>query len=260
MFAKLLKYDLKSMLKVMLPLWITVIILGGFLGLALSSEHFDGMFVSMLFSSGAIYPMEFLILVLFGVFVAMFVMNIIIVIRRFWDGLLKDEGYLMFTLPVSVRKLIFSKFVSALIVTLLSMIAGYGVIAMILLFSVQGHVMDLFYEVGEAFSFAGGEERVFMILMIVNIALAVMTMIYRVYAAMALGHLSNNNKFLFSFLAFIGLNIVISVISTPIMAFVLTKVTNASVATLISIVQDLIMIVIFHTIVEIVLSTRLNLE
>ena len=120
--------------------------------------------------------------------------------------------------------------------------------------------MDLFYEVGEAFSFAGGEERVFMILMIVNVALAVMTMIYRVYAAMALGHLSNNNKFLFSFLAFIGLNIVISVISTPIMAFVLTKVTNASVATLISIVQDLIMIVIFHAIVEIVLSTRLNLE
>lgn len=258
MFAKLLKYDLKSMLKVMLPLWATVIVLGGLLGLSINFSDWENT-MNPMFLHGAIYPMELLVLVLFGVFVAMFVMNIIIVIRRFWDGLLKDEGYLMFTLPVSVRKLIFSKFISAMIISLLSLIAGYGVIAMVLLFSTQGHVMDMFYEILETFSF-GGEEIAFVLLMIVNVILGVMAMIYRVYAAMALGHLSNNNKFLFSFLAFIGLNVVIGIVTTPVLAIIMEHVSSANMMTVISILQDVILIVVFHVIVEVVLTKRLNLE
>ena len=51
----------------------------------------------------------FSLVVIVAVIVAIFVMNVIIVIQRFWNGLLQEEGYLMFTLPVTTRSLILSK-------------------------------------------------------------------------------------------------------------------------------------------------------
>ena len=51
-----------------------------------------------------------------AVIVGMMIMTLILVIRRFWNGLLKEEGYLAFTLPVEVWQLIVSKVIVAAIV------------------------------------------------------------------------------------------------------------------------------------------------
>jgi hypothetical protein len=58
-----------------------------------------------------------------------------ITLQRFRGNLLGDEGYLMFTLPVSVDALIWSKLIAALLMCLLGLaIAGFSV----LLLSMQG--------------------------------------------------------------------------------------------------------------------------
>ena len=44
-----------------------------------------------------------------------FIVTIILIIRRFYKNLLGDEGYLMFTLPVKTYELILSKLVISLL-------------------------------------------------------------------------------------------------------------------------------------------------
>lgn len=60
-------------------------------------------------------PMYFAILVITT-------LTIVIIVKRFKKNLLGDEGYLMFTLPVNSSRLILSKYISALIWVLLTMI------------------------------------------------------------------------------------------------------------------------------------------
>ena len=41
--------------------------------------------------------------------------TLVLMIRRFYQNLLTDEGYLMFTLPVSVHELVISKLITAVV-------------------------------------------------------------------------------------------------------------------------------------------------
>ena len=96
----------------MIPLWITLVIIAVIMGIQIRMEDFIYRF-RFLDMGG-----DILFLIFFALLIAIVVLNILIVIQRFWNGLLKDEGYLMFTLPVSSRKLILSKAVSAMLISL----------------------------------------------------------------------------------------------------------------------------------------------
>ena len=105
MLGKLIKYDLKALAKILAPLWGVLLVMGLIFGISIRS-NLDGIGNTMI---------VFSLVVIIAVIVAIFVMNVIIVIQRFWNGLLQEEGYLMFTLPVTTRSLILSKVISALI-------------------------------------------------------------------------------------------------------------------------------------------------
>ena len=102
MLGKLIKYDLKALAKILAPLWGVLLVMGLIFGISIRS-NLDGIGNTMI---------VFSLVVIVAVIVAIFVMNVIIVIQRFWNGLLKEEGYLMFTLPVTTRSLILSKVIS----------------------------------------------------------------------------------------------------------------------------------------------------
>ena len=106
MLGKLIKYDLKALAKILAPLWGVLLVMGLIFGISIRS-NLDGIGNTMI---------VFSLVVIIAVIVAIFVMNVIIVIQRFWNGLLQEEGYLMFTLPVTTRSLILSKVISALII------------------------------------------------------------------------------------------------------------------------------------------------
>ena len=130
MMGKLMKYDLKSMLKVIVPFWIAMFVTGILWSAQAKLTLLD---INVADSRGnlimGITMLLFLLLIM-----AVVVMNIVVIIQRFWKGLLKEEGYLMFTIPVSERSLILSKVCSGLLVTI-------GTIVVIILMSLVMGIM-----------------------------------------------------------------------------------------------------------------------
>lgn len=79
---------------------------------------------------------------------ALGVLTIVVTIQRFRKNLLGDEGYLMFTLPVSTSSLILSKCITALIYAVLSFIVAVFTFGVLMLFGTSGillpEILDLF--------------------------------------------------------------------------------------------------------------------
>ena len=121
MLGKLLKYEFKATARMYFPLYLAVLLLallgrlsigGNILNAAQVLESYGegggGLFSTFLGALAAI-ALVFYGLGLLGAYVVHFV----ITIQRFWKSLMGDEGYLMFTLPVSVDQLLWSKAIAA---------------------------------------------------------------------------------------------------------------------------------------------------
>lgn len=254
MLGKLMKYDLKCMLKVLAPLWAVV------LGLALvgsaqmyfttNMEVFEG---SNLFFSGLGLTM-----ILVAVFMGILVVNVLFTIQRFWNGLLKEEGYLMFTLPVSTRSLIISKALSSFVIVLGSMILG------VLITVIYGAMFFILAKEKVTFDFTGISQYLPSMLLYLAIGLlGIIGTIYQAYASMAIGHLSNRHRFIISVTAFFLLSMIINTITgivqirNPFFEFNFIGIQTSSV--IIYIIGQIVKIVVFHAVTEIILSKHLNL-
>ena len=110
MLRKLLKHEFRATARVMIPLYLITVLLAVLTrASALWAEMvtFDGMlgrnFLALL--SG---------IIIFGfvlALIATFVVAVILAILRFRSNLMADEGYVMFTLPVSTHTLVWSKLI-----------------------------------------------------------------------------------------------------------------------------------------------------
>lgn len=110
MLRKLLKHEFRATARVMIPLYLITVLLAVLTrATALWAEMvtFDGMlgrnFLALL--SG---------IIIFGfvlALIATFVVAVILAILRFRSNLMADEGYVMFTLPVSTHTLVWSKLI-----------------------------------------------------------------------------------------------------------------------------------------------------
>jgi hypothetical protein len=110
MLRKLLKYEFKATSRTFIPVYIAIL------------------FVSLVNRLVRITDSEIVMnlseVVLAGLFIALGVLTIIGVVQRFKNNLLSDEGYLMFTLPVTTAKLIVSKIVTTIIWSIASAIVA----------------------------------------------------------------------------------------------------------------------------------------
>ena len=111
MLGKLMKYDLRSCVRKFWMLWAglgALAILNGFtINHVLNNNSFEG-FLAFLFG---VLP-----LILFFILgVATAILILVFICDRFYKGLLGDEGYLAFTLPVSSAEHIASKALVSLI-------------------------------------------------------------------------------------------------------------------------------------------------
>lgn len=97
MLGKLMKYDLRSGIRTFSLIWIGLALLGAINGLTirfvLAGDTQSGL-VSFVFG---VLPMILLV----ALYVAMGIFVLVFIIDRFYKGLLGNEGYLMFTLPVT---------------------------------------------------------------------------------------------------------------------------------------------------------------
>ena len=97
MLSKLIRYEWKAVARVCIPMY------GGLI-LAAMLTHF--LLGNLERFSSTLYDIITMAMstLCFGLFMAAFVLTLIIQIQRFSKNLLGDEGYLMFTLPASVSQ------------------------------------------------------------------------------------------------------------------------------------------------------------
>ena len=124
MLGKLLKQDFRATARIMLPLYVAVPVLGLFTNLITRlCENQNGFLIRAI---SALVSFVFSLSLIAAV-----VTTIVLMVLRFYRNLMTDEGYLMFTLPVSTTELIFSK----LIVSVVWFLGTFAVDALGLLLS-----------------------------------------------------------------------------------------------------------------------------
>lgn len=105
MLGKLMKHEFRATARRMLPLFLVVVLLSCFLRISTAViDHSTRSLPTILHMLNALLWVLFVLLLIGCV-----VFAVVVMVNRFYKNLLTDEGYLMFTLPVSIHKLLWSK-------------------------------------------------------------------------------------------------------------------------------------------------------
>ena len=124
MFRKLFKYEWTAMMRSLFPVYgavLAVTVLNALMFHVIvpeagRTELLDSPFLELIpWFTGALYA---------AVLAALGVMTVLPVIQRFYKGLLKEEGYLMFTLPVESWKIVLAKALAAVLMIHISLCRG----------------------------------------------------------------------------------------------------------------------------------------
>ena len=162
-------------------------------------------------------------ILLVALYVAMGIFVLVFIIDRFYKGLLGNEGYLMFTLPVTSTAHIASKALTSMIFSVASAIVALlsGVLLMAVLTPLN------FSDVAQAFQEAGRYLRVnplpagtgwVVAEFIVYTLIAAAVSILQIYTAISIGHLGKKNRGWLALLAYIGISIAFSIIMNGCMS------------------------------------------
>ncbi|CCK97966.1 ABC transporter multidrug-family permease [Clostridioides difficile] len=254
MLAKLLKYELKASGRVFIPLYIAILIVAVFNGIFMNTNILQIQGIA--------------ILVLTSLFMALAVLTIVVTIQRFRKNLLGDEGYLMFTLPVSTSSLILSKCITALIYAVVSFIVAIFTFGVLMLFGTSGillpEILDLFNT-----SFKWISENFLDILVLLLVMLTSYSLfILLLYTSISMGQLPKFNKHrnIVAFASFIAINIVISIVGDAVGSILPKENTNMiyyfyqSSHVMFAILGDIVVIVALFFATKFILDKKLNLE
>ena len=183
MLGKLLKYDLKKLLKFICIFYIITLIIGILTRLFINTDSPFVMYLIGKILSGTLISMFASILIncLMGLW-----------IRSFAHGVYKDESYLTHTLPVTKTQIYVSKFLTAVITAFLSLTVIVGA-AFIAYYTSERWLM-----VKQMF-FAGSAWR-FTVLVLIIFFLEFVNLIQCGYTGIILGHKMNTGKVGFSVL------------------------------------------------------------
>lgn len=272
MTGKLIKFEFKSIIKQIGAIWAAVPVVAVFCCIidyvfnntdfARNNMHTIGSILQAV--SGILYV---------SVFVVLIAVTILIILQRFYKGLLKDEGYLMHTLPVKPWQLITSKGVVAFVVTVVSGIVAF--LSIMILVGI-GTLPEIFSSLADAIRALNQEPEYYLYVfeVILLIVLSIFKSIYQLYASMSIGQLSNSHKILFSVLAYMGISfilttllvIIITVLDSALSYDIMNLINNIEIfwggqlIIIAFIVVTAVQLVAFHIISERLLSRKLNLE
>lgn len=275
MLRKLFKYEVKSISRVFIPMWILTPVVALLLSASIRSMSLwtENFLSSTFMVAGSGILLMIMSLLFFGIIVGLFVMTILFIIQRFWNGLLKEEGYLMFTLPVKTWQLVVSKAITATVVSCIGIIVGIFSCMILAVFSTSEIIESLAYVWKYAFRDIlkiGPEFWFYLLLSLLLLVAGIVGSIYHVYVAMAVGQLWQDHKVLGSCLSFVGISIIVSIL-TNIVEYIVygfgvfewSYVAGNPINTwylLFTLLIQIIQIMIYHVITERLLATRLNLE
>ena len=217
MLGKLIKHELRGSGRTMLPFILVSLFLAVMAGFSMRAmEHQqDYSWFNILFG--------IVIFLFVAGLMAVCIMSVVVVINRFRQNLLGDEGYLMFTLPVSVDQHIWAKLIVSAIWFAATFLTCMLAVMLMLLCNINNFEID-WSEVGYVMGELGRMMRQFGVLHIVGYCLELLLMFFAgscvscltFYCAMAIGYSFSNRKVLLSILAFFGLDILFSILQSSL--------------------------------------------
>ena len=199
---KLLKYEWKACARTCLPLYGVLILMS----LISRILYVIPKNASLDFMLPAISSMLYM-----GVMMAAFVVTAVILIQRFYKNLLGSEGYLMFTLPVTVTQHLLSKTIIAVVMIALSGIAAFLSIGIFADMSFGTLFVDMIKGVARSGGLLFGLE------LLVLAVLGIADMALFVYMCMALGHLAGKHRLLMSVVWYVVLSTAVQVLLLLVM-------------------------------------------
>ena len=209
MLGKLMKHEFRATARIMLP------VMGAMAALALLANLSIRGLAGNLSDIPMLRILFTLIIIFFSVaVVATAVMSLVIMVSRFYRNLLKDEGYLMFTLPVSVHELIWSKLIVSLVWFLGTGLLIFLVMALLALNLSHTNlqmILEQFPSWSEILGWldaAGvrGQVITFLVQIVLGTLIGIFAACLHFYASMALGHMFSKDKVLLSIVFFVGIS------------------------------------------------------
>ena len=138
------------------------------------------------------------------VFVGASVLTVVLVVKRFVDSLLNNEGYFNFSLPVSTLSHIIAKVINALIWGVLLSVALF--ICFLISFVITGNLKDLI----NALRFITRidiTDFIYIFRMLSLLAFSITYLICKVYASYSVGHLFKKHSTINAIAAFVAFTI-----------------------------------------------------
>lgn len=206
MLAKLIGYEMKAFGRIILPLYAATIGMSFIMGVGIRVLD-EELYTSLL---GAITIMIFVTLV-----IATMVMTGLLCVQRFYQNLLANEGYLMFSLPVGTHQLILSKVLGSLIWAVLGGVAGICTVAVMGLAAVPMQDAIRFLTEIRTYirMYAIGKEIGSILLWFLIAILLFAATLMQIYTALAIGHQWTAHRILGSVIAYFVIDLIKSTFS-----------------------------------------------
>jgi hypothetical protein len=208
MLGKLIKYEFKASSRLFLLLYGTLIavsIINLLIEPLNKMDNDNSILGSVLGIISGLFMMGYVVLV-----IAVAVITLVVIIMRFYKNLLGDEGYLMFTLPVTSNAHITSKLVVSIIWSVLSSLM---ILASIIILTIR---LDVFNSIGQFYKYMGDlgiNAAAWTVAIIICLLIYVVVNILMFYASMVIGTNLTKSRLLGSFLGYIILYAINQIIS-----------------------------------------------
>lgn len=257
MLGKLLKYEWKASGRLLLLIYAALVAIALAGGISLRFGTYD-------------HNRDLLVLILALIYMllvfVMVVVTMVMIVTRFYKNLFSQEGYLMHTLPVPAWQLVASK----AIVGILWVAIGCAVV--LVSFGAAFAGAGVLKEAWAAFDLLDmerilAENGVMILLMLAAVFVQILRIILQAYVSMTIGCAANKHKILYSVLIFVGIVIVLNVVTAVVWLTGFTPfdtafpVLFADYAGIVAqIIFEGILIVLFFVLTNIFITKRLNLE
>lgn len=201
MLGKLLKYDIKAELKSDLPMYLIT------LGLCAAIR-----IMSIVVGSFPILSTIYGFMIGLGVvaLIGVIIWTMIVSVKHFYTNVLKDEGYLTNTLPVTRNQIILSKEITG---TIMMVFAGVVLFAGLMLAFFHGSVEDIYKALAQAVEVQGVDSISFIIWVFVMMGVSYLSQLVLMFTAMMLGQTRNTNKVMYSVVFGIILSTLMQIVS-----------------------------------------------
>lgn len=204
MLKKLLKYEFQATARYFLPLYLLIIVLALLTRLTMSITIESNQLLKNLLVDLPSVLMAFA----YGAgLLSIGLVTLLLVVQRFYSNLLGREGYLMFTLPVTPVKLLWSKLLAALVWGAAS--AAAVVVSLIVLLADQNifwYMRDFFGALLDLLSRGGTPVWMILLLGVAVLLTSALHAYLQIYAAIILGCQAKKYRILLGIVIYIGIS------------------------------------------------------